>query len=59
MSFIGSFFAMVLGKLVPYAMRSTQRITNGDTFQASELFYFSIILPIYIKQLFYCYSKSN
>ena len=59
MSFTGSFLAMVLGKLVLYAIRFAQRETNGDTFRASELFYFSIILPIYIKQLFYCYSKSN
>ena len=59
MSFIESFLAMVLGKLVLYAMRSAQRRTNGDTFRASELLYFAIILTIYIKQLFYCYSKSN
>ena len=59
MSFIESFLAMVLGKLVLYAMRSAQMRTNGDTFRASELFYFAIILPIYIKKLFYCYSKSN
>ena len=32
MSFIGSFLAMVLGKLVLYAIRSAQRGTNGDTF---------------------------
>ena len=48
MSFIGSFLAMVLGKLVLYAIRSAQRGTNGDTFSASELFYFAIILPICI-----------
>ena len=46
MSFIESFLAMVLGKLVLYAMRSAQRRTNGDTLRASELFYFAIILPI-------------
>ena len=32
MSFIESFLAMVLGKLVLYAMRSAQRRTNGDMF---------------------------
>ena len=32
MSFIESFLAMVLGKLVLYVMRSAQRRTNGDTF---------------------------